>query len=181
VDLNALVDEIVLEQRELLAARQIEVVVERPLPLLWCHADRLKQIVANLLGNAARHGCDPRKPRITIAARPAQSPEARMASFQIHDNGLGIEPRFRSEIFAPGWRVPGTAVEGTGMGLAIVKRMVEQYGGRVHLDSACTEGTCFVVALPAAAAESVPEATTSEEPRPAGRAWKSSRRRLNSF
>jgi signal transduction histidine kinase len=102
-----------------------------------------------------------------------------MASFQIHDNGRGIEPRFRNEIFAPGWRVPGTAVEGTGMGLAIVKRMVEQYGGRVHLDSACMEGTCFVVALPAVAAaavESVPEVTTSEEPRPAGRAWKSTRR-----
>jgi signal transduction histidine kinase len=153
VDLAKIVDEVLFEQRELLAERGVAVTVEQPLPVLWCNQDRLKQIVVNLVRNAARHGGDPARPRITIAplhAR-AKAPAARgLAGFSVHDNGPGIDPRFHEEIFLPGRRLPQAASDGSGMGLAIVRRAVELYGGEVYLDQDCPQGTTFSVWLPAA-------------------------------
>lgn len=67
VELSAVVDEVLFEQRELLARHNVAVDVRRPLPVVWCNEGRLKQIVTNLVRNAVHHGCHPQYPRITIA------------------------------------------------------------------------------------------------------------------
>jgi signal transduction histidine kinase len=150
VEVAAVVEEVLFEQRDLLAQRgvKVKIVVEPPLPAAWCHADRLKQVVANLVRNAVKHGCDRESPRLTIApcAAPQDAPAA--AAFRIHDNGPGIAPQFREEIFLPGRRLANAHPEGSGMGLAIVKKIVDHYGGGVCVDPACRVGTAFVVWLP---------------------------------
>jgi hypothetical protein len=178
VELGPLVREILFEQESLLAERHIDVVVSPDLPAVWCNASRIKQVFTNLIRNAARHGCDANTPRIEIALAPRKSdlqfvdapqsteaphfrretrriqePTADLVAIGVYDNGPGIPPRFRDEIFLPGRRLPGTKAPGTGMGLAIVKRIIEHYGGQIEIDRDCKHGTRFLFTLPIAGAE----------------------------
>ncbi len=182
VELFAVVEEVIFEQRELLLKRNIQVSVRRPLPVLWCNESRVRQIVTNLVRNAALHGCDPDRPRITVA--PRTSADVRpgehngtVETFQIHDNGPGMDRRYREEIFLPGRRLPGAGAEGSGMGLAIVKKIVDYYRGSVCVDPDCHAGTAIVVSLPAFAgqADGVPAdgVPADEAPaQPEGLRWK---------
>jgi two-component system, LuxR family, sensor kinase FixL len=152
VELEAVVEEVLFEQRDVLQSRAVEMTVEKPLPVLWCNQDRVKQIVVNLVRNAVKHGCDPQSPRITISAvgGPARTTAAGdlLAGFRVHDNGPGIPRRFHQEIFLPGKRLPGAHPDGSGMGLAIVRKIVDLYAGEVYVDPRCREGTRIVVWLP---------------------------------
>jgi signal transduction histidine kinase len=162
-DLEPIVAEVVFEQRDLLARRGIRVAVERPLPACWCNPLRLKQVVTNLVRNAALHGCRRESPRIDIGradtARLGISDDtARLglpddgktwAVFCVRDNGPGIDPRHREEIFLPGRRLGDRDGEGTGLGLAIVRKIVGYYGGLAYVDPEYREGTSMVVILPA--------------------------------
>lgn len=150
VELAAVVDEVLLEQRELLQTRGVQVHVERPLPVFWCNEDRLKQIVVNLVRNAVKHGCPASGGRITIAGVADETVRARkLAGFRVQDNGPGIAPRHVEDVFRPGWRAPGTVAEGSGMGLAIVRKIAGLYGGDAYVDTNSPGGT-FVVRLPQA-------------------------------
>ncbi len=176
VELAGVVDEVLFEQRELLAQRDVEVAVRQPLPVCWVNQRRLKQIVTNLVRNAVQHGCDPEHPRITIT--PVRQPSSRrglsaqrMAAFGVHDNGPGIERRYHEEIFLPGRRLAESGPEGSGMGLAIVKKIVDYYGGAVYVDPRCRDGATLVVVLPAAIAVA-PNAVPLQPSRDAqGRTW----------
>ena len=66
----------------------------------------------------------------------------------IHDNGPGIPVASREEIFLPGRRLPGAHESGSGMGLAIVRKIVEHYGGQAFVDPLCPNGAAVVVTLP---------------------------------
>ena len=158
VDLADVVDEVLFEQRERIAGRNVQVDLQRPLPVVWCNRQRAKQIFTNLIRNALRHGCDPQRPRITIsqvsrAGGDDEGSEARLVSVLIHDNGPGIEQRFRDEVFLPGRRLPGASVEGSGMGLSIVRKIAEHYGGSARVDLDCTRGTGRVGSLPSVPAD----------------------------
>jgi len=177
VDLAQVVDDVLFEQRELLARREIEMDVAEPLPAVWCNRDRLKQIVTNLVRNAAHHGCDPTFPRITIGPfwpeQPAADEQGRAMAFQIHDNGPGMDRQYRREVFLPGRRLASTETEGSGMGLAIVKRIVDHYGGEVYIDPECQVGTAFVVSLPEPVEQPAQPAVAPDAlPGPVGRSRK---------
>ncbi len=154
VDLPSVVDEVLQEQVELLDHCGVRVVVEPNLPSVWCNENRVKQVLTNLVRNAVKHGCDSIRPRITIGPAPTATPG--FESFRVHDNGPGIPPAARQEIFIPGRRLPTAGGEGTGMGLAIVKRIANHYGGDVQVDDRCDSGTAFLVSLPRVGALSVP-------------------------
>jgi signal transduction histidine kinase len=131
----------------------VEVVVGQPLPAVWCNADRVKQIVVNLLRNAVKHGCDPQQPRISISAGLEQCPPLetdvpKRVALRIHDNGPGIPRRYHQEIFLPGRRAPGCAADGSGMGLAIVKKIADLYNGDAYVEPGEAPGTTMVVCLP---------------------------------
>ncbi len=168
VDLTEVVDNVLFEQRELLARRDIKVVVRRPLPVVWCNAARAKQMVTNLLRNAALHGCDPQHPRITVApavAKVAEATGVTRTGLMIHDNGSGIDPQSARKIFLPGQRLPQAAADGSGMGLAIVRRIVDHLGGAVYVDPHHEAGTAFVVYLPEAEGQPDPgESSRHSEP-----------------
>lgn len=177
VETSEVVDEVLFEQRELLRSRDVEVSVDTPLPVFWCNQGRLKQVITNLVRNAVHHGCDRRQPRITIAPcvladNGSSGGRLPMAAFEVHDNGPGIDRRAAREIFLPGRRLAAAHAEGSGTGLAIVKKIVEYYDGSALVDPNCCSGTRFVVVLPAletGASESRPE----KDPLDAGgRRWK---------
>jgi hypothetical protein len=149
VELSVLVEEVLFEQRELLAERNVHVDMVGDLPAVWCNPWRVKQVITNLVRNAVRHGCDPHQPRITIARRPAPDPaDTAFEWIGIHDNGPGISSESREEIFEPGRRLSGAHPDGTGMGLSIVRKIVQHYGGQALVDPECDSGTTFLVSLP---------------------------------
>jgi PAS domain S-box-containing protein len=124
---------------------------------------RLVQIVANLLGNAARY--TPEGGRIELALRERGGE----VEISVADNGSGIEPAFLPrifELFTQGDRSPDRSQGGLGLGLALVKRMVELHGGTVVAHSAgLGHGAVFTVSLPAAA-ESPVSQTLAPPPSP---------------
>lgn len=149
VELSVVVNQVLYELRDSLSERNVQVSVADDLPAVACHANRTAQIFSNLVRNALRHGCDAVQPRIRIAvAAPPPTDDRSLAWISVHDNGRGIPPESRQEIFLPGRRLAGTQSAGTGMGLAIVKKIVDYYGGRVLVDPRCTLGTSILFSLP---------------------------------
>lgn len=118
--------------------------------------DRLVQVVDNLLANAIKY--TPRGGQITLRLYP--DPAARQAVIEVSDTGLGIDPEHLPYLFTRYQRIPGTdrrAISGTGLGLLIVKEVVEAHGGTVSAASAGRgQGSTFTVRLP------LPPAPTEE-------------------
>jgi signal transduction histidine kinase len=166
VNLDEVIDEVLFEQRELLSGRRVVVEVNRPLGIVWCNQHRVKQVLANLIRNAVIHGCDPDRPIIALLGEPESgAPTVRpMLVLRVHDNGPGIDSKFHEEIFLPGRRLGQARSDGSGMGLAIVKRVVEHYGGSVRIDGDCQVGTTIVLRLPAPTGEPLPQ--PHYDPRP---------------
>ncbi|MBN1908603.1 MAG: HAMP domain-containing histidine kinase [Pirellulales bacterium] len=153
VPLGQVVDEVLFEQQQVLGDREVNLNVDHSLPAVWCNRQRLKQILSNLLRNALRHGCDPAAPRISISAErePADTSSSGTVRIRVHDNGPGIDRQLADEAFLPGRRLPGAAAEGSGMGLAIVRKIAEHYGGSAWIDPDGPPGTTVVVTLPGVA------------------------------
>ena len=160
VSVADLVAEVLFEQRGLLEKRDIKTVVSSPLPTVFANATRVKQVLTNLIRNAAIHGCDDISPMIIVAAEMVQSrgfsgknghfPDENrreMTAFCVRDNGHGIPQTECGHIFEPGYRVPGNQNEGSGTGLAIVKKIATYYGGNVSCESR-PNSTDFIVTLP---------------------------------
>lgn len=153
VDPAEVVGEVLFEQRELLAKRGVQVDVPPPSAAVSCNRQRLKQVITNLVRNAAIHGCDRQRPKVAISialARPAQGDSPAMVAIRVHDNGPGIDPAHADEIFLPGRRLAGRSPKGSGMGLAIVRQIVEHYGGTVRVDPQSESGTAIELTLPGA-------------------------------
>ncbi|MBN1590532.1 MAG: HAMP domain-containing histidine kinase [Pirellulales bacterium] len=153
VELAAVVDDVLFEQDELLRRRGIQVDVRRPLPAVWYNRQRLKQIITNLVRNALNHGCDRECPRIEIRAEKDESVSDPgdvypTVQLRVHDNGPGIDPQFAEDVFLPGKRLADSAEEGSGMGLAIVKKIAEYYGGSAWIDYGEEGGTTIAIMLP---------------------------------
>ena len=146
VDLGAITAQAVDVLRPHLAARRVQVDVTTPLPAIPGQATKLRHVMANLIGNALRF-----VPPGTGAIGVSATREGRSVVLAVRDNGVGIPPEYHDAIFERFRRVPeGNGSEGgSGIGLAIVKRIVETHGGEVWVDSVPGEGSVFSVRLPA--------------------------------
>lgn len=155
VELREVVAEVLFEQQPLLAARSIRVTVAPDLPAVWCNPNRVKQVLTNLVRNAARHGCDATHPEIRVETITCPgrwaAKHGKQVWLRIFDNGRGIPAADQESIFLPGRRLVGAAPEGSGMGLAIVRRVVEHFGGRVLVEPGLNLGTALLVSFPALA------------------------------
>lgn len=128
------------------------------LPSVAADERSLTEIFTQLLDNALRYRSPERKPMIHISARREED----FAVFSVRDNGQGIEERYLPRIFEIFHRLQ--AVDGrstTGIGLAIVRRMVERLGGRVWVNSVAGQGSTFSFALPLTVP--VPAETSSDQ------------------
>lgn len=124
------------------AARGIEFVVNEPMPVLVYSRKRLSEILSNFIDNAIKYIGSPEHPRIEVGARD----EGAEWAFYVRDNGIGIAPEYHDKLFNTFLRVPDARsrkVEGTGIGLVIVKKIVTTNGGRVWLESEPGHGSTF--------------------------------------
>jgi signal transduction histidine kinase len=143
VDLVALVHEVVERSRDALAAAGSSLTVEAP-PALCGSWDRLRldQIVSNLVQNAIKYGLGS---AITVRVRK----EDESAILRVEDAGVGIAPADQARIFERFERaVPSRGYPGFGLGLWIVRQLVEAFGGTITVDSALGRGATFEVRLP---------------------------------
>jgi light-regulated signal transduction histidine kinase (bacteriophytochrome) len=113
----------------------------------------MRQVWCNLIGNALKYSAKRPEPRIRISGRI----ENREAIYQVEDNGAGFDMRYADKLFGVFQRLHRTEeFSGTGVGLAIVQRIVVRHGGRIWAQGAPDAGACFQFALPIAAAENPP-------------------------
>jgi light-regulated signal transduction histidine kinase (bacteriophytochrome) len=117
-----------------------------PLPAVLADPGQLAQLLTNLLANALKfRGAEP--PRVHVSAERA----GRMWTMAVQDNGIGIAPEYFDRIFVIFQRLHSRdEYAGTGVGLAICKKIVERHGGRIWVESAAGQGARFVFTLPAA-------------------------------
>jgi signal transduction histidine kinase len=116
------------------------------LPEMWLDPDKIDQILGNLLENAVRHGAG----IVTIVVEPDAHKEG--AAVSVRDEGQGIPPEAAQRVFRQFWRGPGgNRRGGTGLGLYIVKGLVEAHGGTIGVRSAPGGGAEFRFTLPAGA------------------------------
>jgi signal transduction histidine kinase len=113
------------------------------LPYVVYDPVRLSQIFQNLLANGIKYRGE-RKPRIHISAREMEGETL----FSVKDNGMGMDPERTEEIFGIFKRLHGKDYEGTGIGLAMCKKIVERQGGRIWAESVPGEGSTFCFTIP---------------------------------
>ena len=120
------------------------------LPSVRGDASQLSRLFQNLIGNAIKfRGADP--PEVAVTAEPE---ETGWWLFAIRDNGIGIDPRHADRVFAVFQRLHSRQeYPGTGIGLAVCRKIVERHGGRIWLESKPGEGTTFLFTLPAVGSE----------------------------
>jgi len=105
---------------------------------------RIREVVVNLVENATKFMGDQKEPVIEIGVRRDNG----AAVFFVKDNGIGIEPRYREKIFGLFEKLDA-GTEGTGVGLAIVRRIIEVHGGKIWVESPGNgRGSVFCFTLP---------------------------------
>lgn len=125
-----------------------------PLPTVLCDRTHLMRIFQNLISNAIRYRHPERRPRITIAAHPHGE---HYVAFEIRDNGCGIDPSVSDSLFLLFNRGDDTGAggqRGSGIGLAVCRKMVEARGGSLGLSATSTAGSTFTFTLPRGDADS---------------------------
>jgi signal transduction histidine kinase len=149
VDTGSLVRRVVDAMQASIRAGGAEVVVH-DLPAVWGDPTALEQVFANLIGNAVNYLNPARPGRIEIGTTPAPPGVRSLRIFYVKDNGLGIPTAALPRLFNAFQRLHGNVAAGEGIGLALVRRMVERHGGRVWAESTEGAGTTFYVSLPQA-------------------------------
>ena len=117
--------------------------VSLDLPETWLDADKIFQILANLIENAVRHGAG----TVTIMVEPTRADEPRGVAVSVRDQGQGIAPELAPRVFRQFWRVKRRG--GAGLGLFIVKGLVEAHGGTIAVHRAPGGGAEFRFTMPA--------------------------------
>lgn len=114
------------------------------LPRVEADAMQLGQLFQNLVGNGIKFRGE-RRPAIQVDASRSNGEWV----FSVADNGIGIEPEHRDQIFDVFKRLHGRGeYEGTGIGLALCRRIVERHGGRIWVESTLGEGATFYFTIP---------------------------------
>ena len=132
--------ELVRDVADLIAPPEaVAIEVDEGMPVLWTERLPLQQVLMNLMGNAVKYaGTD--SPRVRVSARDAGA----RWEFAVSDNGPGIAPEYHERIFGIFQMLEARdKVEGTGIGLSIVKKLVESRGGRVWVESELGAGSTF--------------------------------------
>jgi signal transduction histidine kinase len=143
VDMDGLVRSVADELMELEQGREVRIHIE-PLPEAFGDLALLRQVWANLVSNALKFTAP--KPRADITIDCDERAEDIL--YRIRDNGAGFDMRYAETLFGVFRRLHGHEFPGTGIGLAIVKRIITRHGGTVGAEGRENEGACFTFTLP---------------------------------
>lgn len=156
-----------IKQQALKKHLQLNLKVPPHLPVVWVDERRMRQVLLNLLNNAVKF--TPEGGQITVEVSPSSLTSERVGGdgilphtlrIAITDTGIGIAPEDIHKLFQPFVQIDSALnrqYSGTGLGLALVKRIVELHGGQVGLNSQIGVGSCFTVDLPCPALVSSPQ------------------------
>lgn len=148
VDLRSTLQE-VLSDLEVAIAESDAVVTLGELGVVQAHPVQMRLLLQNLLSNALKFSRPGVAPRVTVTSSAREG----HVELRVTDNGIGFEAEFLERIFKPFERLnPATLFEGSGVGLAICRAIVELHGGRITAQSAPGRGSTFIVTLPSAEA-----------------------------
>jgi signal transduction histidine kinase len=151
VDLDAALDSALTNLSA--AVEESDVQIVRPpegLPLIHGDPTLLTMVWQNLLGNAVKFRREGVAPRIVVEYEPHDDDNDGGWIFSVSDNGIGIPEEFAEKVFVIFQRLHGRdAYSGTGIGLALCKKIIEHHGGTIWLDTSYSEGTRFRFTLPA--------------------------------
>ena len=111
---------------------------------VYAHRTELEQILSNLIGNAIKYLGSQREPQIEIG----KADRGGTVEFYVRDNGIGIDPAYHAKIFEPFQRLKEVEAEGSGVGLAIVKKIIDNVGGQLRVESAKGAGATFFFVWP---------------------------------
>jgi len=140
-DLNTTVEHAVMLGRQQALAKSVEIKLHKDpsLPEVEHDSDQIHQVLLNLLLNSLQ--AIDQDGEITVTVKP----QGKMAAVEVADNGRGIPPEHLPNIFRPFYTTKG---DGTGLGLSLARRIVEDHQGRIDVTSAVGQGTTFAVLLP---------------------------------
>ena len=144
-----------------------ELVRSGPLPAVVGDPTLLTMLWQNLIGNAVKFRKPDEPPRIVVECEPGVGEQAGEWSFSVSDNGIGISAEFVDKVFVIFQRLHGREVySGTGIGLALCKKIVEHHGGTIWIDTSYTAGTLFRFTLPVKPVASA-DSTAAQDNEPA--------------
>ena len=144
VDLDKLIQDALETVDGQIRTRNITVTVLPDLPAVYADRNRLREVLENLIDNAAKYMGDQPSPLIEIGKRENGTEPI----LYIKDNGIGIEPKFHTKIFGLFEKLSAHG-EGTGIGLALVKRIIEVHGGKIWVESEGSgKGSTFCFTIP---------------------------------
>jgi light-regulated signal transduction histidine kinase (bacteriophytochrome) len=147
VDLNQVVEN--LRHFELSSAFEEtkgEILIPNPLVAVYGDPSQIHQLLQNLIANSLKFHRDDIPPRISINSHPTRGNKIRIT---VQDNGIGIDPKYHEQVFVMFKRLhPVTRYQGTGIGLAICKKIVQRHGGEIGIESIPKDGTVIWFTLP---------------------------------
>lgn len=143
VPFGEIVQEALLQTSQRIKSARMDVLVANDLPVVHVDRMRIVEAMVNFIENSIKYKGEQQNPRIDIGYRT----EAKETVFYVRDNGMGIDPSQHQKVFDLFYKVNNKS-EGTGAGLAIVKRIIEVHGGRIWIESELGKGTTVCFTLP---------------------------------
>ena len=144
LDMGSIVKEALQRLNPMIEEREAQVLLPASWPPALGYAPWMEEIWVNYVSNAIKYGGRP--PRVELGARKLDNG---MALFGVHDNGRGLTPEEQGRLFTPFTRLDQVSTQGHGLGLSIVRRIVEKMGGHVGVESEPGQGSTFFFTLPA--------------------------------
>lgn len=144
LEMSAIVSNVRMRLGHLVDQQQARVTFPDAWPTALGYAPWIEEVWSNLISNAIKYGGRP--PRVELGA--ASRPDA-MVVFWVRDNGMGLSPEAQASLFQPFTQFGAVRTPGHGLGLSIVRRIVEKLGGQVGVETEAGRGSQFFFTLPA--------------------------------
>ena len=130
-------------------------IMAMPLPVIMCDHTQMRQVLQNLIANALKYRHPDRKPNVKVAVqllpehgRP-ETMRLPVLELTVSDNGIGFDEKHRARIFEPFQRLHSADdYEGSGIGLAICRKIIDRHGGTISAASRIGEGSKFIIRIP---------------------------------
>lgn len=145
IDLGETIEHVLLDLQARIEREGGKVTVDGEMPIVNADATHMRQLFQNILSNALKFHKPGESPEVNIAVGVSEN----MHCIKIMDNGIGIDEKYKEKVFAVFQRLnTRQAYEGTGIGLAVCKKIVDRYGGTIDIESQLGVGTTFTICLP---------------------------------